>query len=196
METYDYTILGGTICGIVMVIGGIVLIYKGALKLEVASKDPALTLEVFKKHFTLTTNVPALGIFVIGLLFIGLSIHFAKITAATPIELKGKTEGVTEPVTVCLRSEWGIPAPQGKVHTTLRPHLDVFWIYISAPGYEPYCDSYSKEDTAKGVDFGIVTLRRKIEPIEQNEENIIPLPHGTEVPPLTEGGSFGRGGKL
>ena len=67
METYDYTILGGTICGIVMVIGGIVLIYKGALKLEVASKDPALTLELFQKHFRLTTNVPALGIFVIGL---------------------------------------------------------------------------------------------------------------------------------
>lgn len=196
METYDFAILGGTICGIVMVIGGIILLYKGALRLEVASKDPALTLELFQRQFRLTTNVPALGIFVIGLVFIGLAIHFAQVTAATPIELKGKTEGVTDPVTVCLRSEWGIPAPQGKVHHILRPHLDVLWIYISAPGYEPYCDSFSKEDIAEVIDFGIVKLTRKIEPIDQKKENILDLPPGMKVPTLAEGGSFGRGGKL
>lgn len=202
MTTLDCTILGGTICGIFMVFGGIVLLYKGSLKLEVASKDPALTLELFRKQFRLTTNVPALGIFMIGLLFIGLSIHFAKATEATPIEVKGETElqgemeGVTKAVTVYMRSEWGIPAPQGKIHHILRPHLDVLWIYISAPGYKPYCNSFSKEDTSNGLDFGTITLTRKIEPIESKIENIKALPHGTKSPPLKEGGSFGRGGKL
>ena len=49
MTTYDLAIIGGTVCGIIMVLGGIVLLYKGAIKLEVASKDPALTVEMFEK---------------------------------------------------------------------------------------------------------------------------------------------------
>ena len=42
MTTYDLAIFGGTVSGIIMVLGGIVLLYKGAIKLEVASKDPLL----------------------------------------------------------------------------------------------------------------------------------------------------------
>jgi hypothetical protein len=81
MTTYDFAILGGTVCGIVMVVGGILLLYKGSIKLEVASKDPALSVEVFEKQFRLTTHAPALGLFAIGLLFVGLAIYFARETA-------------------------------------------------------------------------------------------------------------------
>lgn len=194
MTTYDFAILGGTVCGIVMVVGGILLLYKGSIKLEVASKDPALTVEVFEKQFKLTTHAPALGLFVIGLLFVGLAIYVARETAATPIELKGKTGIIDEPVSVFVRSEWGVPAVQGSVHHVLRPQLDVLWIYISAPGYEPYSQSFPRDQIKKFVDFGEIKLRRKTERIEPKKGNIVELPPGIKPPPLTQGGSFGGGG--
>lgn len=195
MATLDIAIIGGTICGIIMVVGGILLLYKGAVRLEVASEDPSLTLELFEKQFKLTTHAPALGLFVIGLLFVGLSIYFGERMTAAPIELRGKTEDVDEPVTVFVRSEWGVPAPQGKVHHILRPQLDVLWIYVSAPGYEPYSDSFSKDVVKKGVDFGVIKLKRQVkERIKPNEKNIVALPPGITPPPVTTGGSFGRPG--
>jgi hypothetical protein len=166
MTTYDYTLLGGTFCGIIMVVGGILLLYKGAIKLEVASKDPALTLEVFEKQFKLTTHAPALGLFVIGLLFIGLAIYFGRETTATPIELKGETGVTDEPVTVFVLSRWGVPAVGGSVHHVLRPHLDVLWIDISAPGYDTYTKSFLRNHIKASVNLGEIKLRRKIPRIE------------------------------
>lgn len=192
MNTYELSIMGGTLCGLVMVVGGILLLYKGAIKLEVAAKDPALTVELFEKQFKLTTQVPALGLFVIGLLFIGLSIHFARETAATPIELIGKTSGVEEPITVLVSSEWGVPAIQGQVHHVLRPQLDVLWITISAPGYEPFSQPFAKDHIKKGVNFGDVKLRRIAARPPANPQNIASLPAGVTPIPLTAEATFGR----
>lgn len=192
MTTFDLAIIGSIICGIVMVGGGILLLYKGAIKLEVASKDPALTVELFEKQFKLSTHAPALGLFGIGLLFVGLAIYFTRELTASPIELIGKTDVVDEPVTVLVSSEWGIPARQGAVHHVLRPQLDVLWITISAPGYEPYAHSYAKDQRKKGINFGEVRLRRIATRIEPKNENIVELPPGVSPPPLTAGGSHGK----
>jgi hypothetical protein len=70
----------------------------------------------------------------------------------------------------------------------------VLWIYISAPGYEPYSRSFPRDQIKKFVDFGEIKLRRKTERIEPNKGNIVGLPPGIKPPPLTEGGSFGGGG--
>ncbi len=197
MTTFDYTILGGTICGIMMVLGGFILLYKGAIKLEGASKDPALTLEVFEKQFKLTTHAPALGLFVIGLLFIGVGIYSARETTVSPIELKAETKGETgiidEPVTVRVTSEWGVPAVHGSVRYVLRPALDVLWIYFKAPGYETYAQSFSKESIKKSVDLGEIKLKKRLPRIEPNKKNIPDYPPGVEPTPLTQSGSFGGG---
>jgi hypothetical protein len=48
MTPYDITIIAATFCGIMMVAGSLFLLYKGAINLEVASKDPALAIDIFK----------------------------------------------------------------------------------------------------------------------------------------------------
>jgi hypothetical protein len=48
MSPLTASILGGIVCGIAMVVGGIFLLYKGAIELESASKDPALTVDLFR----------------------------------------------------------------------------------------------------------------------------------------------------
>ena len=141
MATYDLAIIGGTVSGIIMVLGGIVLLYKGAIKLEVASQDPALTVEMFERKLKLTTHAPALGLFVIGLLFVVSAIYFAQTTTVKEIPVVGVTENI-EDITVTVRSEWPVPAHQGRVQHVIRPNLDVLWVLISAPGYKPDYQPY------------------------------------------------------
>src|SRR6266498_5230438 len=94
MATLTASIFGGILCGIIMVLGGILLLYKGAIQLESASKDPALTVDVFNKQFSLSTRVPALGLFVIGLLFVGSSMWVAMKTDVPRISVTGELAGI------------------------------------------------------------------------------------------------------
>jgi hypothetical protein len=185
MTTLDFTIIGGTICGAIMVAGGILLLYKGAIKLEVASKDPALTVELFEKQFKMTTQAPALGLFIIGLLFIGLSIYSARETPVTPIEVKGQTAIKEEEIKVLFRTEWPIPVSGHQVLAVLRPQIDVITLVISASGYDPHYQCYSRKELEKGLDFGTIKLSRKVDTIEAKDENIVNLPPGIIPPPVS-----------
>jgi hypothetical protein len=193
MTTYDLAIFGGTACGIIMVSGGIVLLYKGAIKLEVASQDPALTVEMFKEKLKLTTHVPALGLFVIGLLFVVSAIYFAQTTAVKEISIIGMAEAPEEEITVIVRSEWPVTAHQGRVHAVIYPNLDVLWVQVSAPGYKPVIQPF--KDYKEVVDIGSVQLERKIpERIEPDKSNIADLPNDITYQPLDAGKRYGIGG--
>jgi hypothetical protein len=191
MTPYDITIIAATFCGLLMVAGSLFLLYKGAIKLEVASKDPALTVDMFKDKFKLTTHVPALALFVIGLAFVGLSIYAARDTAATPIEVKGEAAAPGEEVRVFFKSEWPVPVSGRQVFQVLRPRLDVITLVITAPGYQPFYQSYSKRDIGNLLDFGTVQLVRAVSRVETRAENIAPLPAGVNPPPLQWSGGFG-----
>jgi hypothetical protein len=193
MTTYDFTIIGGTVCGIIMVLGGIVLLYKGAIKLEVASKDPSLTVEMFERKLKLTTHAPALGLFVIGLLFVFLAIYFAQTTTAKPIPVRGKAENIEEEISVIAKSEWHVAAHQGHVQDVIRPQLDVLWVVISAPGYNEHILCYNKEDFIKGVNLGKVQLVKAMEKLDPNENNIEAFPPGFKDTPLDAEKTFGIG---
>ncbi len=192
MSTYDLSIMGGTLCGLIMVVGGIFLLSKGAIKLEAAAKDPALTVELFEKQFKLTTQVPALGLFVIGLLFIGLSIYVARGNEAAPIRLVGKTGVVDQPIFVQVRSEWLVPAVLGQVDHVLRPQLDILWITIKAPGYAEFAKPFSKDELKNGINFGDIKMQRIALPPVTRLQEIAPLPAGVTPPPLDAEGEFGR----
>jgi len=196
MGTYDYAILGAILCGIIMVFGGIVLLYKGAIRLQVASKDPALTVEMFQNELKFSTRNPALGLFVIGLCFVALSIYFGQDMAATAIEVRGRAENVDEKVTILLQSQWPVDTHEGRVHQVVRPQLDVLWVVVSAPGYKPHYKSFARRELKRGVDFGSVTLTKATPKINPNPARIADLPAGVESPPMSEGGSFGAGGPL
>lgn len=192
MTLHDLLLIGGTVCGIVMVLGGIVLLYKGAIRLEVASQDPSLSVEMFKKKLKLTTHIPALGLFVIGSLLVISVIYFSQITNIEEIPVIGKTENVEEDITVLVRSEWFVPAHRGKVKHVIRPYLDVLWVQISAPGYLPELKPY--QDFKEGVNFGTVKLEKAVPIIKPNESNIIELPDTLKyIPPLDADKRFGIG---
>jgi hypothetical protein len=132
--------------------------------------------------------MPALALFVIGLTFMGLSIHTARDTAATPIKIKGEAEAPDKKVTVILKSEWQVPVEGRQVAQVIRPQLDVLTLVISAPGYSPFCQGYFKQDVGKLIDFGTVQLVRAVPKIEEKPENIAPLSDGVTPPPRSSSG--------
>ena len=170
------SILGGILCGIAMVVGGIALLYKGAIRLEAASKDPALTVDLFNKQFSLATRVPALGLFVIGLLFVIASMYVAKATDVPRIPVTGEVDGVDEPITVTAHTEWMLMAPQHEVTDVLRPSLDVLWIRIAAPGFQPFEKSFMRDTMNGQIKLGNVHLERVVPKIEPKAANIAPAP--------------------
>jgi len=175
MTTVAASIFGGIFCGIIMVLGGILLLYKGAIQLESASKDPALTVDVFNKQFSLSTRVPALGLFVIGLLFVAGSMWVAMKTDVPFISVIGEFAEVDEPVKVTLYKEWPVASSQHEVNDVLRPSFDVLWVKIAAPGYDPLEMSFNRDAVAGRIKLGKVALKRAIPKIEPKIENIAPL---------------------
>ena len=69
MSTFDIVIILGGICGLCMVIGGLILLYKGAITLSQATPEEALSVE-YKNMLKISTHYPALALFIIGLFFI------------------------------------------------------------------------------------------------------------------------------
>ena len=192
MTTYDLAIIGGTASGIIMVLGGIVLLYKGAIRLEVASKDPALTVEMFEQKLKLTTHAPALGLFVIGLLFVISAIYFAQTTAVKEIPVIGVVENDVDDLKVKVKSkDWPVTSHQGKVHEVIRPNLDVLWVVVTAPGYIPHSQDF---DLKKGgVNLGTIQLKKVVNKIEPKAANIDKLPDNVKNIPLDAGKRFGIG---
>lgn len=137
--TFDMVIVLGGVCGLVMVVGGILLFYKGAISLKEASSQGAVDLE-FKKMFRITTHYPALGFFIIGLLFIVTAAMFSKPARVSPLRIEGKLN-VLDPSSVTIRvsaGNWMLePSTDGTIKGTIYPDMDILKVEITAPGYIP-----------------------------------------------------------
>jgi hypothetical protein len=68
MSPFDLIIILSGVCGVAMIFGSLVLLYKGTLTLAIAS-DGAADLEI-KKLIHFKTRYPALFLFFIGLCFL------------------------------------------------------------------------------------------------------------------------------
>lgn len=176
---HEVSILFAAIAGFCMVIGGMWLIYKGALILAGTDKSTALSIE-WKKDFKLNTQAPGIAFFLIGLMFSSLAIYASKQDDAAPIFIEGKFDGVTELVTVTIiPSNWAvISGSNGVLDGKFTPDTERVLLKISAPGYReeliPQSLSAMKKRTIK-FDKPIKLIRLITVPIAVKPENIIPV---------------------
>ena len=198
MTPFDYIVISGGICGLFMVIGGMVLLYKGNVTLSQTAKDEAVSLE-FKKMVKITTHYPALGLFVIGLAFIIVSaaISKPKEREVIPLAIKGHVNAADpSSVTIFVSSIQGglRPLTGGEIDDTIRvyPDLKTLRVEITAPGYDPptKTTTIQSSDIKKGsASLGEITFEnRKAEKPQINQENIKPVTEN--LPPLSAGGKF------
>lgn len=174
MATFDFLLLTGSLCGIMMVLGGILLLYKGAISLNNASNEEAFTVE-FKKELRISTQYPALGIFVIGLLFVAFSAWQGK-PQVQKVVLKANVPGVLEPVAIKLEAGSWISkfTYQGNIQETFYPNMDSFHVILSAPGYEEHKKTVQVTSLSNGfIDLGDVQMRQEVSEAELSRNGII-----------------------
>jgi hypothetical protein len=159
-------------CGILVVAGGIYLLAKGAITLAATSAADALTIE-FKKQIRVTTQVPGVAFFLIGLCFVALALHWATPKPFDPIDLRGEITGVDGPVSVIIRSEALHPPVfrDGVIDYHFYPDFSVLTLEVSAPGYDPMPVPVEIAH-ATLVNLGRIQLRKRIEEIRPQSDSI------------------------
>ena len=192
MTAFEIVALAGALAGLSMVLGGIWLVAKGVITMVATPKAEALTLE-WKKQFRLNTQIPGLAFFLVGLLFVAVSLGFLKPPELVPIEFDGQIKGVEEPITVVVRpANWELPGnTTGKINGKVYPDLSVLVLVINAPGYEPFTTSIKVQpDGHRLARLGTVELRRKLKEGDL-EKSVATIPF--KPPPLAaaESAAFG-----
>ena len=174
MSVFDIVVLIAAACGLAMVVGGIWLLARGAITLAATPKTDALTIE-WKKQFRINTQVPGLAFFLVGMMFIGLSLRFSQPPDVVPIEFRGQFKGVEGPVTVLVApNRWQIPTTtsgmlQGKVY----PDLSMLILVATAPGYEPFSTVVALRPQGQRLaELGTLELKKKVGEIKASSANI------------------------
>ena len=140
MQTFDIIVLIGALCGFSLVIGSMLLLYKGSIQLNRACKsDDGLSIELVKE-IKVTTRNPALGLFVIGLVFFVSSAYFSQQGAIEDVTLSGVIESPDEVVGVevhLFAGPWkrDVTDDRGIVSEVYYPDIKKFNVKIIAPGY-------------------------------------------------------------
>lgn len=192
MDTFDLLLMAGSLCGIIMVLGGILLLYKGAISLNNVSGEEAFTVE-FKKELRISTQYPALGIFIIGLSFVAFSVWMGK-PEMRKLTVKARAIDVSEPMNITLKANSWKSSLQhtGDVLETFYPDVDTIQIVVSAPGYEPHIKTVQISSLQMGTaDLGNIRLDQKVFRTEITGGTIERLPDGANVPPITGKHQFG-----
>lgn len=194
MTPFEIVILAAALCGLIMVAGGILLLYRGAITLTQASPDEAVSVE-FKKMLKVTTRYPALGLFIIGLSFVVTALVFSKPENIKPLQVRGKVVGA-KPSEITVRiypGEWVIqPSSEGGIDFTIYPKMDLLLVEANAPGRSPL--RYNKRLESQELKFGqaalgdIVFSEQGVSKPAADPANIVPV--DVQLPPLSARGAF------
>jgi len=196
MSAHDIAILISAIAGFCMVIGGMLLIWKGAIVLAGTDSSTALSIE-WKKDFKLNTQAPGIAFFILGLSFSSIAIYFSIPIApkpTDPIYIAGTFDNVDEIVTItAVPSGWEVTSgSNGVVDGKFIPDTEILNLKFSAPGYQPaqIPQNLSKtKDRVIRFDKPFKLIKSPVPTIESKQENIKAAI--VSLPPLGSQPSFG-----
>lgn len=180
MSMFEVVALFGAISGLSMILGGMWLIAKGAMKLAETAPGDALTVEWMKK-LRISTQAPGIAFFIIGLAFITLSLWFTSPSEVEPIVIDGQIEEMEDPdpVTVSIQpvAQTLELSSDGQILAKVYPDTTYLVLRISAPGHVPFVKTIPRSHPS----IGKLKLRRMMKK-EQIATNVQELPF--EPPPL------------
>ena len=168
MSTVDVIVLLGALCGVFMVLGGLLLFYKGTVTLQEVSRKPdAVTFEL-KNVLKIQSRYPAYGFFIFGLAFIFLAIVYGPPDRLTPIALTGAIENAVDPAATRIRVLLPLCDTtvnvDGVFKSNLYPDLKQLRIEILAPGNDPSSMTFEVDTLENGRErvakFAPVKLKR------------------------------------
>jgi len=191
---FNIVVFIGAICGLAMVIGSMILLWKGSIVLHNANNaDCGLSIELLKE-IKVTSRNPAVGLFIIGLLFFVVSALFAQKGAIAEFELSGKIKSSTDVSGVeihLIAGPWkrDVLDSTGVFSEIYYPNVNKLRVKIIAPGYEnPENGRVIEIKSGKAV-FGPIDIGRRIIKSINVRSNIKPSQN------LQDGSSIRLGGQ-
>ncbi|SFG23580.1 hypothetical protein [Neptunomonas qingdaonensis] len=191
MPVNEIAILTAAFSGFCMVIGGMLLIWKGAITLAGTDSTKALSIE-WKQDLKLSTQAPGIAFFLVGLIFTSVAIYFSKPEQTDPIYISGKIENISEQVTVtAMPLNWVVKSgTNGKIEGKFSPDIEILALRFTAPGYNEEVHPHKFSDSSHKITLTKpIQLIKAIDEIKPSNANIIPIPKN--LPPLTSVPSFG-----
>ena len=199
MSIFEWIVLIGGICGLIMVAGSMLLLYKGVVTLREVAPENAVSIE-FRNMVKVSTHYPALGLFLIGLVFIIVSAFYGEQIQVRKIKIAGTLlteDSPIQDVTVHISAgPWLVsPDSDGQIKGLVLPSIDMLRVEVHAPGYErSYIVKSIDIESIKGgtAEIGAISLGKRTYPaLSPDTANIEPLE--IELPPLTtEGRVIGK----
>jgi hypothetical protein len=175
-----------------MVVGSIWLLKTGVIRLTEAARDGSLTISIADK-VKVSTTYPALGLFIIGLAFVGMAIWFSQPKPGIPLNIVGKID-IDDPALVTVSVEPDIsatfkPDSDGRLDQMLRLDVRRFKVVINAAGYkpQPFTTTLKMED-AKGqkLAFDQHVKFEKLPVAPPSPGKVDPVPENVDLEPLTK----------
>lgn len=191
MDVFPIAIIGAIACGLAMVLGGILLIYKGAMTLAATPAVDAITIE-YKKQFRLNSQVPGIAFFVVGLMFVFVALWFCRPPPPPrPIDIEGKLAGDAGSVTIVLTSaRWQLQSSSEHIAGRIVPDMTYLLMEANSPGCEPVQRPIDTRKVKGGkVELGELHFTKKVDGVVANPANISPLPF--QAPPANTPGAYG-----
>jgi hypothetical protein len=188
ITVFDLAIIIGSLCGLIMVVGSIILLYKGVITLNSVSDKSALDVE-FINNLRITTHFPALGLFIIGLCFIIIAIFSSRPDPDKSITIKGQIISQDpSSATIFIKTvkkdiEQMTPSFNGDFSGALSPNMINLMVEIVAPGYQRPVITKTfllSEIKNKNVfDLGINSFEgTQMQKIISNSNIVIPITNG------------------
>ncbi len=186
---FEIIILIGAVCGVIMVIGSMFLLYKGSISLKDASEKEALSIEVINE-IKLSTRYPALALFVIGFIFFISAAWFAKEGDTKKITLAGTVSSPDKLSDIEIHLSAGpwkqnISDDSGTFSILFYPNVKSLKATIVAPGYKYSGISKDIKINQNIASMGTIKLGPKL------VENVVPK---RDNPPRQAGGTTNSGG--
>lgn len=189
MGTDDVVVLLGAVCGVLMVLGGLLLFYKGIVTLQqVSDKPDAVTVE-FKNVLKIQSRYPAYGFFGFGLAFIALAAFYGRPDELPPITITGEVENAVDPaatlITVALPLSDSALNSDGKFKRVFHPDLKRVRIGIQSPGNDPSSWTVEVDTSEHGRErvARFEALKLKKVGVAPHPGTIEELPAGATLPP-------------
>jgi hypothetical protein len=145
MHSFDLLVMLCGATGALMVIGSLLLLYKGVIQLETKVGGTSIEAD-FKNQLRVNIRNPALGLFGIGFAFFALALfesHPRNLGPGDLFELEGKIhlvgdDTVGNVVSARIYSgDWPVPLPStGEFIVSVRP-IEHLFLEVRAPGYQP-----------------------------------------------------------
>jgi hypothetical protein len=209
MTTFEIVIICGAVCGVLMVVGGMVLLAIGVIKLEAtapalagaqgAQAPPDALILEFKKTIKVTAHYPALALFLIGVLFIFASAWLSKPREVQDWTIRGKIDS-PDPSAVTIEvaaDKWVTlnPNSDGTVDAVIYPNLSRFNAVIVAPGCKPekqHLPLHVKDLKNRILELTAASVQKVADMPPVKKENIEALPANVQLPPVTASEAFNK----